>query len=88
MVLNLLAYCYIQVKDLKAAEKVVEEAYTRFPDYLFAKINYADLLLRQKKWVHTLVFGDVLDLSQLFKAQDAPLLGSSRVYDDIGTLLP
>lgn len=68
MVLNLLAYCYIQVKDLKAAEKVVEEAYTRFPDYLFAKINYADLLLRQKKWSQVpRVFGDVLDLSQLFK---------------------
>lgn len=67
MVCILLAFCHIQLKDLVSAEKVIEEAFLRFPDYLIAKINYADLLLRKKKWEKVPeLFKQTLDLSELY----------------------
>ncbi|MBS0653507.1 MAG: hypothetical protein JSR39_08315 [Verrucomicrobia bacterium] len=67
MVYNLLAFCHIQLKDIASADKAIEEAFLQFPDYLFAKINYADLLLRKKKWRQVPeVFDQTLDLSLLY----------------------
>lgn len=67
MACNLLAFCHIQLKDLVSAEKVIEETFLRFPDYLIAKINYADLLLRKKKWEQVPeAFNQTLDLSELY----------------------
>lgn len=64
MTSNLISFCHLQLKDLASAEKVIEEAYERFPDYFFAKINYADLLLRRKQWKQVPeVFNGNLDLS-------------------------
>ncbi|HSX12146.1 MAG TPA: hypothetical protein VLF61_01490 [Rhabdochlamydiaceae bacterium] len=47
---NLLIYLYIQKKELVKAEKLTQENYEKFPDYLFARINYADQCLRKKQW--------------------------------------
>lgn len=46
---NLLTYLYLQSKQVVPAEKLIEESYQKYPQYFFAKINYADQLLRKKK---------------------------------------
>lgn len=46
---NLLSYCLILQKKVRRAEKLTLENYEKNPDYLFAKINYADQCLRKKK---------------------------------------
>lgn len=69
MIYNLLAFCHIQLKDITAADQTIEEAFQRFPDYLIAKINYADLLLRRKKWEQVPeAFDQILDLSDLHRS--------------------
>jgi tetratricopeptide (TPR) repeat protein len=46
---NLLTYLLTQNKRIDEAEKLIEEGYKKYPEYFFAKINYADQLLRKKK---------------------------------------
>ncbi len=46
---NLLSYTFIRRKKIKKAEKLIEENYKKNPDYLFARINYADLCLRKNQ---------------------------------------
>ena len=46
---NLLSFALIQQKKIKKAEKLIEENYHKNPDYLFARVNYADLCLRKNK---------------------------------------
>ena len=45
---NLLTYVYLQNKQTDKAEKLIEESFHKYPNYFFAKINYADQVLRQK----------------------------------------
>jgi tetratricopeptide (TPR) repeat protein len=47
--MNLLTYLYIQKKQIAKAEELTEENYKKNPDYLFARINYADQCLRKKQ---------------------------------------
>lgn len=47
---NLLTYLYIQHRKLPKAEQLIEEGYKNYPNYFFAKINYADQLLRKKQY--------------------------------------
>jgi tetratricopeptide (TPR) repeat protein len=46
---NLLTYLLTQNKKVDDAEKLIEESYKKYPYYFFAKINYADQLLRKKQ---------------------------------------
>ena len=46
---NLLAFLHLQNKELKKAEELIMQSYGNYPDYLFAKINYADQCLRKKQ---------------------------------------
>lgn len=46
--LNLLSYVYIHTKQITKAEALIEQTYSRFPEYLFARINFADQCLRKK----------------------------------------
>lgn len=46
---NLLTFIYVKLRKIKKAEKLTKENYFKNPDYLFAKINYADLCLRKNK---------------------------------------
>lgn len=48
-ILNLLTYVYLSCRKMTKANRLIEENYHHNPDYLFAKINYADLCLRKKK---------------------------------------
>ncbi len=48
-ILNLAASLYLFSKKQKKANRCIERNYAANPDYLFAKINYADLCLRRKK---------------------------------------
>ncbi len=63
---NVLTFAHIQCKEFLKAEKLIKETYERHPDYLFAKINYADQLLRKGKWkLVPPVFNSVFDLKTL-----------------------
>ncbi len=46
---NLLAFAYLKMGKKKESEEWIEKAYRDHPDYLIAKINYADQCLRLKK---------------------------------------
>lgn len=46
---NLLTYLYVQNKEVAKAESLIEESYKKYPEYFFAKINYADQVLRKKQ---------------------------------------
>ncbi len=48
-VLNLLTYLYLSCHKVRKANRLIEENYAKNPDYLFAKINFADLCLRRKQ---------------------------------------
>jgi len=48
-VLNLLTYLNVRRKRIRQAERLIDENFQKNPDYLFARINYADLCLRRKK---------------------------------------
>lgn len=64
---NLLAVVHLYMRDINKVEKLIEESYQKFPNYLFARINYADQCLRRKKPELVLgIFNDTLDLAQLY----------------------
>jgi tetratricopeptide (TPR) repeat protein len=46
---NLLTYAYLRLKNKREAEELIEKTYRDHPDYLLAKINYADQCLRLSK---------------------------------------
>jgi len=47
-VANLLTFAHIQNHRIVEAENLIKETYLNNPDYLFAKINYADQCVRKK----------------------------------------
>lgn len=46
---NLITYLHLQNGEIKKAEELIKASFEQHPNYLFAKINYADQCLRQKK---------------------------------------
>lgn len=46
---NLITYLHLQNKQLEKAENLTLASFQKYPDYLFAKINYADQCLRKNK---------------------------------------
>lgn len=48
-VINLLTFAHIQNHRIAEAEKLIEDTYQKHPEYLFARINYADQCIRKKK---------------------------------------
>lgn len=46
---NYLANAYLKAGYIPASEKIVITSYKKFPDYLFAKCNYADYLLIKER---------------------------------------
>ncbi|NGX51598.1 MAG: hypothetical protein K1060chlam2_01470 [Chlamydiae bacterium] len=66
-VLNLLTFIYLSRRKVKRANKLIKENYERNPNYIFARINYADLCLRryqQKKIAE--IFDNKFSLSELY----------------------
>lgn len=48
-ILNLFTYLHLSLRKIRKANRLIEENYEHNPDYLFAKINFADLCLRRKQ---------------------------------------
>ncbi|QVL56936.1 MAG: hypothetical protein KFB93_05995 [Simkaniaceae bacterium] len=66
-VLNLLTYLYLARRRIRKANRLIEENYIKNPDYLFAKINYADLCLRRKKTqIIPEIFNKKFNLTELY----------------------
>lgn len=64
---NLLAVVYLYLRDIRQVETLIQESYQKFPDYLFARINYADQCLRKKKVEEVAkIFNHTLELSSLY----------------------
>jgi tetratricopeptide (TPR) repeat protein len=64
---NHLSIAYLAAGDQEHATAMVREAYRRHPQYLFAKVNYANLCLQQGE-IEKLpgIFDHALDLQQLY----------------------
>jgi tetratricopeptide (TPR) repeat protein len=66
-VANLLAYAYLRVRKKREAEALIEQTCRDHPDYLIARINYADQLLRLgKKELVPQIFNGCFDLNLLY----------------------
>ena len=63
---NLLTFLYFQNKEMKKAEELIVDGYHQYPEYFFAKINYADQCLRLKKWDQIPLIFPSFDLTTLF----------------------
>lgn len=69
-VINLLTFAHIQNRRIAEAEKLIEETYHNHPDYLFAKINYADQCIRKKKFGEMAKIFESFDLSTLYPEKE------------------
>lgn len=66
-VYNLLSYIYVRLRKIKKAENLTRENYKQNPNYLFAKINYADQCLRQNAPLKVLeIFEKKFQLAELY----------------------
>jgi tetratricopeptide (TPR) repeat protein len=63
---NLLTFLYLQNKEKEKAEELIISSYHKYPNYLFAKINYADQCLRRKKLDEIPKIFPCFDLLKLF----------------------
>jgi tetratricopeptide (TPR) repeat protein len=64
---NLLAASYAQVKREKEAEETIIRSYQNAPNYMFSKMSYARILMRDKKIAEIpKVFNHKLDLKELY----------------------
>jgi len=64
---NYLSIAYLQSGDLEKATALVREAYRRHPQYLFAKVNYANLCLQHGEIEKVPgIFDHAYDLKQLY----------------------
>lgn len=66
-VLNLFTYLHLSLRKIRKANRLIEENYEHNPEYLFAKINFADLCLRRKQPEKIPeVFNQKLNLRELY----------------------
>ena len=64
---NYLSAAYAKIGDYKNAESTVLKNLKKYPDYLFAKLNYANLCLRKGKHEKIPeIFGHKLDLKLMY----------------------
>lgn len=66
---NLLAFLYLQNRQKEKAEALIKSSYEQYPSYFFAKINYADQCLRQKKIDQIPLIFPSFDLHTLFPSK-------------------
>ena len=67
MLSNYLSVAYLYSGDLEKTDACVREAYRRHPQYLFAKVNYANLCLQQGEIEKVPgIFDHTCDLKQLY----------------------
>lgn len=64
---NYLSVAYSRIGQREKAEKVVRESYRRNPDYLFARLNYAEICLRKGDYDQVAeIFNQKYDLKLLY----------------------
>ncbi|MBS0627827.1 MAG: hypothetical protein JSS09_06410, partial [Verrucomicrobia bacterium] len=63
---NLVAYLHLQNKQIEKAESLTYASFLKYPDYFFAKINYADQCLRKNKTDEIPFIFPSFDLKELF----------------------
>jgi len=64
---NFLSGAYALVSDTTKADALTQELYEKYPDYLFAKIQYAELCLRNKDLQKIpVIFNNKFDLQLLY----------------------
>ena len=64
---NYLSIAYLAASDQEKATACVRDAYRRHPQYLFAKVNYANLCLQQREIGKIPgIFDQTFDLKQLY----------------------
>ena len=63
---NLLTYLHLQNKQIEKAENLTLVSFQKYPDYLFAKINYADQSLRKNKINQIPLIFPSFNLKELF----------------------
>ena len=69
---NYLSIAYLAAGDQEKATALVREAYRRHPQYLFAKVNYANLCLQQGEIGKVPgIFDHACDLQQLYPHRTA-----------------
>ena len=67
ILMNYLSAAYSRIGDFKNAEKVVLKNYKRHPNYLFAKINYAQICLENNEFEKIpIIFDNKFDLCLLY----------------------
>ncbi|MFQ5601933.1 MAG: tetratricopeptide repeat protein [bacterium] len=68
---NYLAIAYSTAGEKKAATEVCKNCYKKFPEYLFAKCNYAQYLLDEQKFEElSAVFDNKFDLQMIYPDRD------------------
>lgn len=65
-IINLLTFAHIQNRRILEAEKLIEETYLNYPDYFFARVNYADQCIRKKKLEKVTEIFPSFDLQELY----------------------
>jgi tetratricopeptide (TPR) repeat protein len=64
---NYLMMAYSKIGEWEKIDSLIAENYKRYPDYLFAKLNYAELCLRRKQIDEIpIIFDDNFDLKLLY----------------------
>jgi len=64
---NYLAVAYSNIYDWKMADKIIEENYTKNPNYLFARIHYGELCIKRKQFDKIpKIFDNKFDLKGLY----------------------
>jgi tetratricopeptide (TPR) repeat protein len=64
-VINLLTFAHIQNHRIVEAETLIKETFEKHPEYLFARINYADQCIRKQQLEKVLEIFPTFDLAEL-----------------------
>ncbi len=68
---NLKAFLHLQMKQQAEAEQLIEQNYYKYPDYLPAMVNYAELCLKRKQLDEIPKIFPTFDLSELFAGKSS-----------------
>lgn len=68
---NLITYLHLRNGKIDLAEKAILQSYLSYPNYLFAKINYADQCIRKNK---------LSEISQIFPSFDLHTLFPKKSF--------
>lgn len=63
--INLLTFAHIQNHRIVEAEKLIQDTFEKHPEYLFARINYADQCVRKKQLEKVLEIFPTFNLKEL-----------------------